>query len=212
MIRMVLAFIFLATLGVASNVLFPVEKVQVVGNSQLTVDQVQRLSGLEEGTPWLWAWPQRLRPLEANPWVVSAQLQRPAIGQLRIVLRERTSIANIVVEGQRMGLSADGKFLPNAPQRSPSIEGSGQRSLSNLLTLLRVFPEATRIRYDSSGFRVFAPTFTVWGASVKELQDWAKTKRIGQSEALAMAPSRTETTPASPKAIYVYSWGVSAKQ
>ena len=211
-VRLVLAFLFLTTLGIASNVLFPLEKVEVVGNKQLSAAQVRQITGIELNTPWLWTWVHKLRPLEANPWVVSAQLERPALAQARIVLRERTSVANIMVGEQRMGLSIDGKILPDAPLQKPLLSGTGERPLSDLVALMKLFPQAERIRYDSSGFRVVTPTFTVWGRSVKELQDWSKRPRIASRETQAASAAGTVTPPASPASIYVYSWGVSVRQ
>lgn len=210
--RLVLAFLFLATLGIASNVLFPLEKVEVVGNKQLSAAQVRQITGIELNTPWLWTWVHKLKPLETNPWVISAQLERPAIAQARIVLRERTSVANIMVGEQRMGLSADGKLLPEAPMQRPLLSGTGERPLDDLVTLMKLFPQADRIRYDSSGYRVLTPTFTVWGRSVKELQDWAKRPKMANRETQAASAAGTTTPTASPASIYVYSWGVSVRQ
>lgn len=211
-VRLVLAFLFLSTLGIASYVLFPIEKVEVVGNQQLSAAQVRRITGIERDTPWLWTWVHKLRPLEANPWVVEARLERPAIAQARIVLRERTSVANIMVGGQRMGLSADGKLLPGAPPQRPLLQGTGERPLDDLLALIRLFPQAERIGYDRSGYRVVTPTFTVWGQSVKQLQDWAKKPRITSRETQVASTAGTDPKPAVPASINVYSWGVSVRQ
>jgi len=209
MIRIMLVSLLLATLGVGLHVVLPIEEVEVVGHKQLSKDQVQQITGLKPGQPWLWAWPFRLEPLRKNPWVVSATLERPAPGRLRIVLQERTSLANILIRQKRFGLSGDGVLLPDAPPQTPLLEGKGEIPIADLLLLVQAFPEAKRIRYDVGGYQVLSENLNVWGKSAKELQDWAKARRIGKSDA-----SRVLAHPAvgSADRIYVYSWGVSARR
>lgn len=209
MIRILLVALLLASLGVGSYVALPIEQVEVVGNQQLSRAEIEHLTGLEPGRPWLWAWPSRLEPLKQNPWVKSAVLERPALGQLRIVLEERTAIASLIQGPVRYGLSADGVLLPGAPARSPVLEGRGELPIADLLLLIQTFPDAQRIRYSVAGYQVLAPNLNVWGKNVRELQDWAKARRIGKSDA-----SNPLAHPgASPEShIYVYSWGVSARR
>lgn len=209
MIRAVLLTLLLASLGVGSLVVLPIERVEVVGHQQLSPTQVQQITGLAPGAPWLWAWPYRLKPLLDNPWVRSATLERPAPGQIRIVLQERTSIANLLLGKTRMGLSADGVLLPNPPAQTPVIEGRGEVPIDDLLLLVQAFPNAKRIRYDVGGYQISTDGLNVWGKSVKELQDWAKLSRIGKSDASAVLAHPAAW---SDGRIYVYSWGVSARR
>ncbi|MCS7068231.1 MAG: FtsQ-type POTRA domain-containing protein [Meiothermus sp.] len=209
MIRAVLVALLLATLAVGSYVVLPIEQVEVVGHQQLSEAEVQQLTGLEPGRPWLWAWPSSLEPLQKNPWVKSALLERPAPGRLRIVLEERTPIATLVKGQQRYGLSADGRLLPGAPPKKPVVEGRGEIPLADLLLLMQTFPDAERIRFSSTGFQVLAPNLNVWGQNVRVLQDWAKARRIGKSDAsnpLAHPGHSPDSR------VYVYSWGVSARR
>lgn len=207
MIRAVLLALLLASLGTGSYVVLPIERIEVVGNQQLSEAQIRQVTGLEPGRPWLWAWPQKLEPLQHNPWIKSATLERPAPGQLRIVLEERTSIANLIQGSLRYGLSRDGVLLPGAPARSPVLEGRGEIPIADLLLLVQTFPDAQRIRYSVAGYQVLAPNLNIWGKNVRELQDWAKVSRIGKSDA-----SNPLAHPGAPSdsRIYVYSWGVSA--
>ncbi|GIW32680.1 cell division protein FtsQ/DivIB [Meiothermus sp.] len=209
MIRAVLIALLLASLGVGSYVALPIEQVEIVGNQQLSRPEIEQLTGLKPGRPWLWAWPSRLEPLKKNPWVKSAVLERPAPGRLRIVLEERASIANLVQGHQRYGLSVDGVLLPGAPTRGPVLEGRGELPIADLLLLMQTFPDAQRIRYSVAGYQVVAPNLNAWARNVRELQDWAKARRIGKSDA-----SNPLAHPgASPESrIYVYSWGVSARR
>ncbi|MGK0617508.1 FtsQ-type POTRA domain-containing protein [Meiothermus ruber] len=209
MIRAGLLTLLLASLGVGSLVVLPIERVEVVGHRQLSPTQVQQITGLEPGAPWLWAWPYRLKPLLDNPWVRSATLERPAPGQIRIVLQERTSIANLLLGKTRMGLSADGVLLPNPPAQTPVIEGRGDVPIDDLLLLVQAFPNAKHIRYDVGGYQILADGLNVWGKNVKELQDWAKLSRIGKSDASAVLAHPAAW---SNGRIYVYSWGVSARR
>ena len=209
MIRAVLIVLLLASLGVGSYVVLPIEQVEVVGHKQLSLAEVQQITGLKPGRPWLWAWPSRLEPLLENPWVLSATLERPAPGQLRIVLEERTSIANLIQNNQRYGLSSDGVRLPGAPAQSPLIEGRGEPPMMDLLLLIKAYPDAKVIHYGVGGYRIQTPDHNVWGQRVKDLQDWAKLRRIGKTGAnnpLAQSGFLSVSS------IYMYSWGVSIRR
>lgn len=210
MIRAILISLLLASLGVGSYVVLPVESVEVVGNRQLSGAEVRQITGLEPGRPWLWAWPHQLEPLRQNPWVKSASLNRPALSRLQIVLEERLPIASLVLSGQRYGLAADGTLLPGAPVQRLVIEGHpGEIPLADLLSLMQTFPDARRIRYNLAGYQVLAPGLNVWGRSVRELQDWAKLSRIGRRGA---SNSLAHSGALSDSRIYVYSWGVSVRR
>jgi len=209
MVRALLAALLLATLGVGSRVVLPVEQIEVVGNKQLSSTHIQKITGLRPGEPWLWAWPFKLRPLLDNPWVLSATLERPAPGRLRIVLQERSSVANILLDNRRLGLSPDGVLLPDAPPQTPLLVGRGEIPLDDLLQLVQTFPGAKQIRYDVGGYQVLGERLNVWGRSVKELQDWAKVRRIGKSDA---SPVLAHPAVGSDGPVYVYSWGVSARR
>ncbi|MCL6527206.1 MAG: FtsQ-type POTRA domain-containing protein [Thermaceae bacterium] len=217
MIRLGLILLSLGTLLVASRVLLPVETVEVVGNRHLQVEQVQALTGLQVGTPWLWAWPSRLNPLRANPWVISAQLERPRVGRLRIVLKERVAVASVGLKDSRVGLSPDGVLLPGAEPRTPFLEAVPDGDYTELLALARAFPDALRIHADASGYRIIGPNLNLWSSSVKELQDWAKGRRIGRSEAATLQP-QDPAVPAYPgpmvsvSRLNLYSWGVSTNR
>ncbi len=209
MIRAVLLGLLLASLGIGSFVVLPIQEVEVVGNQQLTDAEIRQASGLEPGRPWLWAWPYKLEPLWHNPWIKSATLERPAPGRLRIVLVERTPVASLIKGVRRYGLSDDGVLLPDAPAKSPLLEGRGEIPAADLLLLIQTFPNAERIRYSVGGYQVLAPNLNVWGKSVRELQDWAKVSRIGKSD--ASNPLAHPDAPSDSR-FYVYSWGVSARR
>lgn len=223
MIRTVLVLIFAGTLLVASRVLLPVGKVEVVGNRQLLEGEVRAVTGLQVGVPWLWSWSYRLEGLKANPWVVSARLERPRVGELRIVLQERTSVASVGLKDSKVGISADGALLPGAAPKTPLLEAVPDGNYTDLLMLAEAFPDAVRIRQDAAGYQVWGPNLNVWSSNVRELQDWAKGRRIGRSEAVKpqpqpaaqgakdAAPARPDAT-ASVSRLSLYSWGVSANR
>lgn len=192
MIRSLLALLTLAALGVGSRVVWPVEQVEVVGNTRLSEAEVRSITGLEAGTPWLWAWPSRLEPLRANPWVRSARLERVAIGRLRIVLEERKALATLVLGGVEWGLSGDGVLLPNPPKTPTRIEGTGSARLNDLIIIVKALPNATSIRYTPAGYTVRGEGFEVWAATAGELKKWASDRK-----SLANKPT------------YLYPWGES---
>lgn len=192
MIRGLLALLTLVALGVGSRVVWPVEQVVVAGNAQLSDAEVRSITGLEAGTPWLWAWPHALEPLRANPWVRSARLERPAIGELRVVLEERKALATLVREGREWGLSGDGVLLPDPPKTRTRIEGLGTPRLAELIAIVKTLPNATAIRYTPAGYTVRGEGFEVWAATAEELKKWAKDRK-----SLANKPT------------YLYPWGES---
>jgi cell division protein FtsQ len=215
-IRFVLVVLFLGTLGVASRVLLPVDQVEVVGNRHFLVGEVQALTGLQVGTPWLWAWPYKLETLKQNPWVISARLEKPKLGQVRVVLEERVSVASVGLKDSKVGISADGVLLPGAAAKTPFLEAVPDGDYTELLALARAFPDALRIHADASGYRVIGPNLNLWSSNVRELQDWAKGRRIGRSEAKLQpqdpaAPAHPDAV-ASASRLNLYSWGVSANR
>jgi cell division protein FtsQ len=192
MIRALLALLTLLALGVGSRVVWPVGQVVVTGNVRLSDAEVRSITGLEAGIPWLWAWPNRLEALRANPWVRSARLERPAIGELRVVLEEREALATLVLGGVEWGLSGDGVLLPDPPRTPTRIEGVGSPRLNDLITIAKALPNATSIRYTPAGYTVRGEGFEVWAATASELQEWAKDRK-----SLANKPT------------YLYPWGES---
>jgi cell division protein FtsQ len=87
--RTILALLLLATLYVASLVLFPVEKVEVVGLRHLKPEDLLAKARLHPGDPWLWVLPQRLAPLQKDPWIAEVHLEKPRPGAVRLYVRER---------------------------------------------------------------------------------------------------------------------------
>lgn len=88
-VKGVLLLILGASLYVASLVAVPVEEVRVEGLRHLSREAVLQTLRLAPGDPWLWVWGNRLRPLLENPWVAEAHLEKPALGQVVVRVRER---------------------------------------------------------------------------------------------------------------------------
>ena len=207
-IRFVLIFLGLATLGVASRVLLPTEEVVVAGNHHLSDAEVRARTGLEPGTHWLWAWPYRLKALEGEPWVKQVRLERPGAGKLRIVLEERTPIATLVRGETRQGLAADGTFLPGAPLVKPVLEGVGAVPVGDLLTLIKAFPKVQKISFNPAGYGLEWEGMRVWGPNIMELQRWAQGSRMGASTGTVTNTGAVTST----MMVSVYSWGVSQRR
>lgn len=187
--RAVLAALVLATAYVASLVLFPVERVEVLGLKRLEREEVLARTGLLPGEPWLWVLPNRLVPLQKDPWVAEAMLEKPQIGVVRLRIREREPFLPLA---NGAALATDGTLLPGgAPlARGPRVEGQGPLPVPTLLALARAYPEASRIRYSPAGFWVDFPEGGLFAADARLLLEYAQAER--------------------PKGrIFLYSWGVS---
>jgi len=205
-VRLLLILLGVATLGVASRVLLPTEEVTVTGNRHLSEAEIRERTGLKPGTPWLWAWPYKLKALQSDPWVKQVRLERPKAGKLRIVLAERQPIATLVRGDQRQGLAADGTFLPGAPLVKPVLEGVGVVPVRDLLALIQTFPQVQKISFNPAGYSLEWEGMRVWGPNIMELQRWAQGSKMSASTQ-TVTSTATDTLMVS-----VYSWGVSQRQ
>ncbi len=189
-VRLLLASLLLATLYVASLVLFPVEEVEVVGLKHLKREDVLARVGLHRGSLALGG-PFPSRPPPAGPWVAEARLEKPRPGAVRLVLRERTPFLPLA-DGS--ALAQDGTLLPGgAPwAQGPRVEGRGPLPKADLLALARAFPKAKRLRYTPAGYWVEGEGLTLFAPKARFLLEYAQ----------AGAPLREGH-------IYLYSWGVS---
>lgn len=118
-VKGVLLLILGASLYVASLVAVPVEEVRVEGLRHLSREAVLQTLRLAPGDPWLWVWGNRLRPLLENPWVAEAHLEKPALGQVVVRVRERRPFLPLETGD---ALAEDGVLLP---QGAPSPPGPG---------------------------------------------------------------------------------------
>ncbi len=187
--KLVLASLFAATLYVASLVLFPVESVVVEGNRHLQKQEILARTQLHAGEPWLWVGNGHLKALRQDPWVAEARLEKPRIGEVRLILREREPFLPLA-DGN--ALATDGTVLPGgAPMaKGPQVEGQGPLPVQDLLALARAYPEATRLRYTPAGFWVETPQGVAFAPEARLLVKYAQ----------AGAPKGK---------VYLYSWGVS---
>jgi cell division protein FtsQ len=139
--------------------------------------------------------------------VLSARLERPKLGSLRIAVEERQVIAHLESHPQQLGLSADGVLLKGAPQKGPQIASEVDFPITQMVQVVRAFPYAERIRYNRAGFSVEGPGVKVWG-SAQELQ------KIAKGETMVGSALRNKATTAQGKGsqVFVYSWGVSKRR
>ena len=209
MIRALLVFLGMASLLMASRVVLPIEAVQIAGNQQIKSADIKKNTGLEVGSPWLWAWPYRLNTLKQNPWVLKVHLERPEPGVVRIVLEERKIIAHLESHSQKLGLSADGVLLRNAPQKGPQIANEVDFLTTEMVQVVRAFPYAERIRYDRAGFTVEGRGVKVWGRTASELQKIAKSDTMVGSALRANSTTPAQGSQVGTTSVFVYSWGVS---
>ena len=190
--RTILALLLLATLYVASLVLFPVEKVEVVGLQNLKAEELLARVGLFQGEAWLWVLPSRLAPLRQDPWIAEAHLEKPRPGEVRLYVRERKPFLPLP-DGS--ALAEDGTLLPGgAPlARGPKVEGKGPLPKEELLQLARAYPKAKALRYTPAGFWVVLEESTLFAPEASLLLKYPEGKRPSASR------------------VYLYSWGVSVR-
>lgn len=123
-VKGVLLLILGASLYVASLVAVPVEEVRVEGLRHLSREAVLQTLRLAPGDPWLWVWGNRLRPLLENPWVAEAHLEKPALGQVVVRVRERRPFLPLETGD---ALAEDGVLLPQGAPLAPGprVRGVG---------------------------------------------------------------------------------------
>ncbi|KHG65782.1 cell division protein FtsQ [Thermus sp. 2.9] len=191
LVRALLLVLLAATLYVGSLVLFPVEKVEVVGLRHLKEEAVLAKAGLYPGAPWLWILPRRLSPLLQDPWVAEARLEKPKPGVVRLLVREREPFLPLA---DGAALAKDGTLLPGgAPHaRGPRVEGKGPLPKEALLALAKAYKGAKRLRYTPAGFYVELPGTVLFAPSAELLLEYAQ----------ATWPKGH---------VYLYSWGVSLR-
>jgi hypothetical protein len=194
MIRALTFALILGGLIIASRIVLPVRKVEVIGAQHLSVAQLEAMTGLHPGIPWLWVGSWNLNTLRANPWIARAELSRPRLGLVVLKVSERHPIATLQLGQQSWGLAPDGTLLPGAPPTGPRIQGWGPLPLHRLLRILKLLPQAQKIRFDPSGFRISLGNETIWLGHVRELQSWLKTATISGSAS-----------------VYLYPWGESVR-
>ncbi len=189
--RLFLLALFLATLYLGTQVLFPVEKVEVVGLRHLKEAEVLALTGLRPGEGWLFIGERRLKALRAHPWVRKAHLEKPAPGRIRVRVEERVPFLPLA-DGS--ALAEDGTLLPQgAPwARGPRVLGEGPIPVETVLTLARAFPGAQAIRYTPAGFYI----------------EWEEVRLFAPEASLLLGYGRK---PEGKGQISLYSWGVSAR-
>jgi cell division protein FtsQ len=193
--RLVLVLLLGATLYVASLVVWPVEQVVVAGHVHLDRQAVLALADLYPGDPWLWATNHSLARLRADPWVLEARLERPRIGVVRIVVRERVPVATLQTPAGLVGLAADGTRLPGAEPTGPVIEGFGEDRTLEALQIAALLPDAERISYNPAGFTVDWEGRHLWIRSLENLRVWMPRVNMIRGNDVA-----------------IYSWGVSIRR
>ena len=195
MSRLVLAFLLGATLYVASLVAWPIEQIEVVGIAHLERARVLEVADLYPGDPWLWATSGRLEALRNDPWVLEARLERPRVGAVRIVVRERVPVATLATAEGSVGLAADGTRLPGAEPTGPLIEGFGNDRTLEALQIAALLPTAERIAYNPAGFTVDWEGRHLWIRNLENLRVWLPRVNMIRGNDVA-----------------IYSWGVSIRR
>ncbi len=110
---------------VTTSQIFAMRSLHVTGNVHLTSDQIASIAGITDRTNVLWLSSSSIvHRLEANPWVLSARVERTLPGSVTVRITERVPVA--VLAGTRMIVAADGVVLGAATGavRLPTIQGT----------------------------------------------------------------------------------------
>lgn len=143
---------------VVHSPLFDVDRVDVLGASKVTPEQVRDASGLRRGQPLLLVeLGGAARRVESLPWVEHASVQRKLPGRVRIRVTERTPAVWVRRAADRVTLvDPTGRVLgdaPKPPDGVPELRGEvrvprpGRRVQPSAVPgLLEQLPEALRRR------------------------------------------------------------------
>lgn len=99
-------------------------RVEVVGNDNVTADDIVDESGLKDGMHLLHlSTSTTARKIERISWVASVRVERILPSKVRITIREREPAAVAVVSGRQMLIDRDGVVLSEGVRPLPSLTG-----------------------------------------------------------------------------------------
>ncbi len=176
-----------------------VTRIEVLGASHYSDEEILALANLERGDPLLWVTKWRSGALVQDPWIRRARIIRHWPGTLSVAVWEREPFARF---GETV-YAVDGTVLPNGSterEELVTLRGWGPDRTDEALALLKLVApyEPEVLSYSPSGFDIrfseSSPKSSVYTPSVELLQThWSGF--AGQSE----------------KQIAVYPWGVSVQ-
>lgn len=176
-----------------------VTRVEVLGASHYSQQEILALANLERGDPLLWVNGWRSRALVQDPWISRARIIRHWPDALSVAVWEREPFARF---GENV-YALDGTVLPNASTEQEglvTLRGWGPERIDEALSILRLVAsyEPEVLSYSPSGFDIrfseSSPKASLYTPSVELLEThWSGF--VGQSRAQ----------------IAVYPWGVSVQ-
>lgn len=100
------------------------KRVEVVGNDNVSADDIVDESGLKDGMHLLHlSTSKTARMIEGISWVASARVERILPSKVRITIREREPAAVALVSGRQMLIDRDGVVLSEGARPLPSLTG-----------------------------------------------------------------------------------------
>ena len=171
------------------------ERVEVVGNSHYSQEDIIRLAKAEPGAPFFWITQFRVRGLERDPWILSATIYRRWPDTVSITVQERQPAFTDGV----LSYALDGTILPGLTKAEQNaliqVSGWGELRFNEILTLVNYLAEFDLkvLSYSPAGFHIQLGERQLFTPSATMLQDnW--------SSFLSQQGTRAS----------VYPWGVSA--
>ncbi len=189
MTRALLVLLLLGTLFLLSWLALPIRRVEVAGGQSLPPEAIARLAGLYAGGPWLYAPLAAASRVAAHPRVAEVRLTRPALGVVRIEVRERRPFAfwrgPLGFPGTRPdGVVIDAGGHPLLHARAPRVLEGPDTALKKALALARRYPDARKITFGPAGYSLDFGKRRAW---------------LARADLAAESPPRG----------HVYAWGVS---
>lgn len=192
---MLVLLILLSGILIGSRFYPLIARVEVLGNSHYSQEEIMALANVAPGDPFFWVTRGRLARLQADPWILGVRVMRHWPDTIAITVSERTPVATDGVQSYAI----DGTVLPNvsADVKASLIQlsGWGPSRHDEALNLIRQLTDYSiqMVDYSPAGFTIQLDGVRLFTPNLELLQaNW--------SGFLSQQGTR----------VSVYPWGVSA--
>jgi cell division protein FtsQ len=192
---MLVLLIFLSSILIGSRFYPLIARVEVIGNSHYSPEEIMMLANVTPGDPFLWVTQGRLARLRADPWILGIRVIRHWPDTIAITVSERTPAVSDGVQSYAL----DGTVLTNVSAEVQAsliqLSGWGPPRRDEAFDLIRQLNDygVQMVDYSPAGFTIQLDTVRLFTPNLELLQaNW--------SGFLSQQGTR----------VSVYPWGVSA--